>query len=146
MIPKTGLVAGGRRAAASSPKRENPGLRDRADVGFARLRRPVVVEMTSGAWASGLALCPAWSTRPHSSRGTLMRVLCSSVPTGLPDNAQLPVREPPFRSVGSIAVAQQHLGGVCEVGPEEAAGPSAPDLAWHGATGAGQGLGKGRPG
>lgn len=65
------------------------------------------------------------------------------LPTGLRD-AGLPARACAPRRAGPVPVAEQHLGAVCQVGREEAPGPSAACPAGDRATCAGQGLGKGR--
>lgn len=85
--------------------------------------------------------------RPESSVGRRHTELmgCPSVsPTGLSDDAKLPVCEFPLHHAGPIALAEQHLGDVRQVRHEEAPSPASSVPARGGAARAGQGVGEGR--
>lgn len=100
--------------------------------------------MTVGTWTDGWP--PGLQVRGFLHREGVSAVtfrVCLS-PTGLLDDAKLPIGEFPVHDVGSIPLAEQHLGGVGPVGHEEAPGPSPTAPAPGRATCARQGIGKGR--
>lgn len=80
---------------------------------------------------------------PRSFQRDAISCLCLPL-TGLLDNPKLPERESSFRPAGSVPLAQQHLRGICQVGPEEAPGSPSSNPAWNGASRAGQSISKGR--